>query len=839
MIALLLDDNGDDRTKLADAMLEYFECTLFACGSVEEALRDAKALKQLDVVIADVSSPSVDAVLDARTQILAQFPNALVIFLTGADLSAHYDKIKKHEGVFYKPLDQQPLFDWIEKVVPGARKSGAAAAPAAQPQSLPVEAPKPPPTAPPIPNEQPAPAPVASAPPDEPSPIPVGSDLGDYEILEYRGKGSKSHGFIALQKSVDRKVGLRLLRADLADAEASKERFVAEAKAQASVSQKNIASVFELHDDDPAKIFFTQELIEGRSLASFEKHNDTLREEQLLAVLKTAAEAYKYLYDSELSFQRIERDHIYVNEDGSCRIANTVVVDPNERRLTQSEQILRLAELTSPLMDSATKENETLPTLFGEMVDPVADDGIETWDDLLAEIKYIEKQWKEMSGDLTPRKAAIYMGLVIATLAAVLVIGVGLFYLFRVAFRPEVRHLDLMIRIPSGPFIYQNGQEETVEQFWIDKYETTIGQYGEFIQALDENPALEKAYDHPDQPSYKHGHKPIGWSSYYQAARNGKDWKFLDAEDRSYRIPVDLNCPVVLVDWWDAYAYANWKGRRLPTEQEWEKAGRGVRGYTYPWGNELVYANLNSGIDYVAPLSAAESAPEDQAPAMTDDAPAMTDGAPAMTDGAPAMADGEKPADGEAKPAEPAAAGDAAPEPEPAAAPAEPQAKTDRYNYWAPVDAIEGDRSDYNVFGLAGNVSEWTATWDAHPGDPSRQAPVRRGASYQTATGLELLNRRFSEDGSAKELFVGFRTASSTDPELGAAPPAPEPASKPAPPPAAEPAPVPEVNPFESGAGTPAPAPAPENPFDSSGGTPAPEPKPAPDSVPDNPFDAN
>ena len=124
------------------------------------------------------------------------------------------------------------------------------------------------------------------------------------------------------------------------------------------------------------------------------------------------------------------------------------------------------------------------------------------------------------------------------------------------------KHGVPMIKIPAGPF--QMGSDKrsddekpvhavTLAEFYIDKYEVTNAQYAACVQARKCTPPHDTS------------------------SSSRKDY---------YGNTAYQDYPVIQVDWSQAKAYCEWRGGRLPTEAEWEKAARGTDGRTYPWGNE-------------------------------------------------------------------------------------------------------------------------------------------------------------------------------------------------------------------------------------------------------------
>jgi serine/threonine-protein kinase len=134
-------------------------------------------------------------------------------------------------------------------------------------------------------------------------------------------------------------------------------------------------------------------------------------------------------------------------------------------------------------------------------------------------------------------------------------------------------------------------QEVNVPSFAIAKFPVTFREYCAFLDDLERT-----------DPALALKRAPNDRGSEGMAVRRGADHRWepvhaiIEGEARKL-FPIEKghlwNLPIALIDWFDAVAYCAWSSQRgpiharLPSDVEWEKAGRGVDGRVYPWGDRF------------------------------------------------------------------------------------------------------------------------------------------------------------------------------------------------------------------------------------------------------------
>lgn len=410
-----------------------------------------------------------------------------------------------------------------------------------------------------------------------------GTMLGHYQVVGCLYTEGEAETYHAIQYTVQRHVALVLLKPHLMGNDKVVKEFKDRERVKASISHPRIAPLYEAGEAG-GLLYYTREMPIGRSLEQVVEAGEHFNERVLVDVLYRIADAMSYAVERGYGYRLLAARDIYVDEESQASIVNVFRPTPAQPR-DQPADVMSLLSLLAPLATQG-KARGLLQDLSEKPHD---------WASLYAKLDDIRHEMSERSLIRLAEEEDIAVAQPVSRqwliwVATILILGL-------VAWLGGITGKELqttktivpleMVQIPAGQFIYQKAQKPNLKAFWISKYEVTIAQYAEFLQALDKG--SPKAFDDPNQPATKTTHTPPDWAAYYAAA---------SADGLFNKEHISLNSPVCRVDYWDAVAFAKWKGQRLPTEKEWEKAARGTEGNLFPWGNTALPGAANLGDDY-------------------------------------------------------------------------------------------------------------------------------------------------------------------------------------------------------------------------------------------------
>lgn len=536
MRVLLVDPDSSLLPAVQAVLPSIPDLHLYCAPDASTAIQHAQTLGGIEVLLTEVFMTDLDG-FQLRDTIRAFSPQLNTVYLTKYDLSA-YAEYLADSSVIALPLEKNSLLAAFHKLYP-AIEAGV------QESDYPTHL---------LPD------------------LEVGMSFGDYKILRKDGVHAWGTLFAAAQTTLNRPVFLSVLAPQQASDELRRAAFLADAGAKSRIQHPAILTVYEAGEKD-GRVFYTSERLEAQTLDSIRIRSQKLPADLIIRTARFIASGLHHLTLLKAPHITLAPSHVLLTADGHSRLINIVVADPNEVR-PASANIQALGTMLLGVLPQNCPQN--LRVLLARTQES-HQTPIRSWEEFLNEIQSVEMQWDSvpMSESIPSQTRGKRAVIAIAALAAALAAAAGI-----VAVQSkEKRTLPEQILIPAGRYIVGAGNYVTLESFSIDKTEITRGQYAEFVAWLEKNPASSSKFDHPKQPKEK-SHIPATHQ------KNAQDEAKGEVKHAGKGEEVSPTLPATQISWWDAYAFAKWAGRSLPTSEQWEAAARGSKGLIYPWGDE-------------------------------------------------------------------------------------------------------------------------------------------------------------------------------------------------------------------------------------------------------------
>jgi len=448
--------------------------------------------------------------------------------------------------------------------------------------------------------------------------------IGKYELEELLG-GGMARVYRARDTVIGRTVAVKILTEEGCADEATKARFLQEARLAGNVTHDNIISIYDFGEDAEGRPFMVMEFLTGQDLRYAIRNNSAGDTRMKLRIALDIARALEHIHTQNIIHRDIKPDNVHLTAAGAVKLMDFGISKMQNSNRTTTGVVMGTPYYMSPeqvtgknispqvdvyafgvlmfelMTGSKPVVGDTVERIFYQILqeplnlEPMRTAGIpQTIIDLVWRCTQkdpverprgfgevcacLQKIIDEFDAPTAPNPAgeAAVAGtprkpwLVPAVIVAMVLVLLGVYFGVRTTRAPAV------VPAPKAP-----SQATLASALTMPSGDMVLVAAGEFLSGQDKHRLPLPAF-YIDKTEVS-------------AAAYGA---FCQAKGR--QMPAGLtpghpDYPVVDVTFEDAREFAQWAGKRLPTMEEWEKAARGTDGRVYPWGGDSGSVPANIG----------------------------------------------------------------------------------------------------------------------------------------------------------------------------------------------------------------------------------------------------
>ena len=424
------------------------------------------------------------------------------------------------------------------------------------------------------------------------------AQISKYELLEFLG-GGMSHVYRGRDTLIDRPVVVKILTLESCSDADAKARFLLEAKLAGNIQHENIVSVFD-YGEHEGRPYIVMEFLKGKDLKYAIRNGTAGNYEERISIAIQIAEALQYVHSRGIVHRDIKPENIHIDPNGRVKLMDFGIAKTEDLSLTRTGFAMGTPYYMAPEQISGKKptpmvdiyaygmvlfelltgirgvQGDTMESVFFQVMtvplnpEPMVQAGVppsvrdlilrctakkaedrpQNFQAVIDELRNPDASPTANTQTLTaavpapvavqPEPARSRTPLLVGVLTG-LILGVAALAVWLYLSRRPPPPVAGMIYIPKGTFLAGKDRTPTpLDGFYIDDTEVSNTDFAAFCAAT--------------------GCKPPDGAA---------------------------GVPVTEITIAQARAFAKWKGKRLPTALEWERAARGTKGDLFPWGNQL------------------------------------------------------------------------------------------------------------------------------------------------------------------------------------------------------------------------------------------------------------